>query len=89
MVHVYIKHEIESYEKWKPAFDAVHEMRKAAGEQESQLFHLEGKPNMLIALVSWDNLENAKAFFNNPKLHAIMQEAGVIGKPEIEYLESY
>jgi hypothetical protein len=40
-----------------------------------------------MILFEWDTLENARNFSQSQDLKDKMQEAGVIGTPEIRYLE--
>ena len=88
MTTVLIKHPIEDYAKWKTAFDAFIEFRKAGGEQSFHVSRTVNDPNTLVILFEWDNAENAMAFLDSTDLKEAMQEAGVLGPPEITMMET-
>ena len=39
-------------------------------------------------MFEWDKIERAKTLMESPKLREEMQKAGVVGKPEISFLNS-
>ncbi len=86
MKHVLIIHEVENYVAWKQVFDNAAEMRKQAGEISFQVFKYDNEPNKIVHLSIWDEIENAKQFFNLPRLVKIRAEAGV-KSPEFIYLD--
>jgi hypothetical protein len=43
----------------------------------------------LLLLHEWDSLDNARAMFANPELKKAMDQAAVIGEPEVFFLEEY
>ncbi|MFC1961081.1 hypothetical protein ACFLYO_10265, partial [Chloroflexota bacterium] len=61
--------------------------RTQSGEKEAYIFNNADNPNLITAIFEWDSVENAnKYFFNTPELKAAMQEAGVLGSPNITML---
>jgi quinol monooxygenase YgiN len=89
MAQLFVKHKVKDYNAWKKVFDGFVETRKASGEKNYQIFHPDNDPNNLLAIFDWDNLENAKKFAGSQELKGAMQNAGVIEKPEIYFLEEY
>lgn len=87
MVYVFIKHKVEDYSRWKPVFDEHGTTREKAGCKGGQLFHISDEPNNIFILFEWDKKENATGFVESEDLKKRMQQAGVIGKPEIYILE--
>ncbi len=83
MPYIFAKHKVQDYAKWKSAFDGAINMRQAGGEQSYQIFHLWDDANDLVLFFEWDNLDNAKQYFQSTELREAMQQAGVIGQPEI------
>ena len=79
--------ELEDYAKWKTAFDAHCDTRKAVGEKTHQIFHIENDPNKIVLLVEWDSLDNAREFLQSAELLEAMKRAGVIGQPDVYLLE--
>lgn len=87
MVHVLVRHKVEDFHRWKEVFDSVIEFRKSKGEGSARIFQDENNTDMMTGIFGWDSLENAKAFFADAELHKKMKEAGVVGKPEVYFLE--
>jgi len=86
MQHVLIIHEVADYSAWKKVFDAASEIRKDAGERSYQVFKYQNDPNRIVHFSVWTSIEDAKRFFESPKLVSIRAEAGV-KSPEFIYLE--
>lgn len=84
--YVLIIHEVEDYLLWKNIFDNASNIRKEAGEISYQLLKYEHNSNKIVHFSEWNSLENAKKFFESPKLIQIRKEAGVKA-PEFIYLE--
>ncbi len=85
MNYVLIIHEVSDYNHWKTFFDNAASIRKEAGEISYQLLKYEHNTNKIIHFSEWNSLNNAKAFFESPKLVKIRVEAGVKA-PEFIYL---
>jgi quinol monooxygenase YgiN len=85
MSYVLIIHEVEDYFLWKKVFDNAATIRKEAGEISYQLLKYEQDANKIVHFSVWNALENAKTFFESPKLVQIRVEAGVKA-PEFIYL---
>ncbi len=89
MAHLLIKHKVKDYNVWKKVFDGFINTRKAAGEKSYHILHPESEADNLLAIFEWDNLENARKFTNSSELKEVMGSAGVIGQPEVYFLEEY
>lgn len=86
MPHVLIIHEVADYAAWKKIFDNAAGIRKEAGEIAYQVLKYENEPNKIVHFSSWTSLDNAKQFFESPRLVQIRKEAGVKA-PDFIYLE--
>jgi quinol monooxygenase YgiN len=86
MKYVLIIHEVEDYKSWKKIFDNASGIRKEAGEISYQVLKYENEPNKIVHFSVWSSLENAKRFFESPKLVKIRADAGV-KSPDFIYLE--
>lgn len=89
MAHLFIRHKVADYGKWKTTFDNFVDTRRAGGEKSYQIFHPDDAPNDLVILFEWDDLNNARAFMGNPDLKEAMGKAGVLEPPEVYFLEEY
>ena len=86
MQHVLIIHEVADYTAWKKVFDGAADIRRAAGERSYQVLRYQNDPNRIVHFSVWTSIEDAKRFFESPKLVRIRAEAGV-KLPEFIYLE--
>ncbi len=86
MKYVLIIHEVEDYYAWKKIFDNASAIRKEAGEISYQVLKYENEPNKIVHFSVWSSLEDAKNFFQSPKLVKIRTDAGV-KSPDFIYLE--
>jgi quinol monooxygenase YgiN len=82
-----VHHTVEDYAKWKPFFDQDSAARKAAGSKGGILYRSADNPNELFILWDWEDLASARKFAESPDLREIMQKAGVVGRPDIHFLE--
>jgi hypothetical protein len=88
MVHVLVRHKVQDFDKWKPAYDAHQQARAAAGLQELHLWHNIDDPNEIVLLFEAADVEEAKAFARSSDLKERMRDAGVMGAPDIFFLSS-
>ena len=86
MQHVLIIHEVADYPAWKKIFDNAAGIRRDAGERSYQVLKYENDPNRIVHFSVWTSLEDAKGFFESPRLVKIREEAGV-KSPDFIYLE--
>ncbi len=86
MQHVLIIHEVADYAAWKKVFDNATDIRRDAGERSYQVLKYQNDPNRIVHFSVWTSIEDAKRFFESPKLVKIRAEAGV-KSPDFIYLE--
>lgn len=86
MHHVLIIHEVEMYPAWKKIFDQAAAIRKQAGEISYQLLRYDNEANNIVHFSEWTSLNDARNFFESPKLIEIRNKAGVKA-PNFIYLE--
>jgi heme-degrading monooxygenase HmoA len=87
MAYMLVRHNVQDYEAWKSVFDSVSDLRRRNGERSYQILRGENGSDSLVALFEWDNLDNARRFASSAELKEAMQRAGVVGKPEVLFLE--
>jgi quinol monooxygenase YgiN len=86
MPYVLIIHEVADYPAWKSVFDGAAAIRKEAGERTFQVLKYQDDPNRIVHFSVWTSIDDARRFFESPKLVRIRAEAGVKA-PEFIYLE--
>jgi heme-degrading monooxygenase HmoA len=87
MPNLLVRHKVEDYKKWKPVFDAHGAARKTAGSKGGRLLRSAEDPNEITILLEWHTLQKARAFAQSDDLRNAMQRAGVVGKPDVHFLE--
>ena len=83
---VAIQHEVSDYASWKEKFDADAERRAEAGLQLRGLATSADQPNMVHIFFATDNLEPVKNMLDDPEMKIVMDDAGVISEPVVEFL---
>ena len=87
MAHILVHHKVEDYTKFKAAFDGHAAFRSQSGSKGGKVFQSTSNPNDLFILLEWNSLENAQKFAQTYNLKQAMQSAGVVGMPEVYFVE--
>ncbi len=87
MVHVLVRHKVADYNRWKEVFDSHLNTRKHAGETAFRIFHTVDDPREVVLFFDWESIEQARKFMNSDELRKAMQQAGVEGAPDVQYIE--
>jgi quinol monooxygenase YgiN len=83
MVKTLMYHKVESFDRWKAAFDGFIEIRKKGGELDFALGTLQGAPNTPYVINTWESMEALDAFLGAEDLKEAMGAAGVLEPPTI------
>jgi hypothetical protein len=86
MIQVLVHHQVADYNNWRSVFDAALDFRHSGGECGCRIFRKAGDPNDLTLLFDWEDMEKATSYMTSDELRKKMQQAGVVGVPEINYL---
>jgi len=87
MAIILVKHNVKEYSTWRKVYDEHKAFRIKSGMQSEKVMRSTTDPNQMFLLFKWDNIMNAKIFTQSEDLKKVMQNAGVIGKPEMHFLE--
>ncbi len=87
MTYLLAIQKIKDYDKWKPIFDEHGDDRKEMGSMGATVLRSTRDPNELVIITEWENIDAAKKFASSKNLKTSMKRAGVIGLPELHYLE--
>jgi hypothetical protein len=83
---VLIVHEVDDYPAWKNVFDDAAGIRAEAGERSFRVLRADGPGERIVHLSTWTSHDDARAFFESPRLVEIRRRAGVHA-PEFLYLD--
>ena len=87
MTCVVVQHEVANFDKWETAYKADLKRRKKAGIKELYVFRGDTNANRITVVFALDDVNAAKAFFNDPETGKIMGAAGVISIPVFTYFK--
>lgn len=87
MVHMIVRHKVADYSRWKEAFDARLNTRKAAGETDCRVMVSVDDPRDVTLFLDWDSLERARRYAGSDGLKQAMQAAGVVGDADVRFVE--
>jgi cytochrome oxidase Cu insertion factor (SCO1/SenC/PrrC family) len=85
MVTVFIRHKVKDYAVWKKGYDSTDGLRKSFGISYASVHHADSDPNDVIVVHQFKDLATAQKFMAG--LPDLMDEIGVIGKPDIWFGE--
>lgn len=85
MAHAILRHKVTDFAAWKAVFDSMAEARKGAGEKSAQVIQVDGDPNEVIIIFTYDSLDAIKAFLGSDDVKKGMAEAGVASAPDIVF----
>jgi heme-degrading monooxygenase HmoA len=87
MPYILVRHKVEDYAKWRPAYDEHGAARQAGGCKGTHVFRNAEDPNEIVMLLEWDDLENARQLIQSEDLREAMQRSGVTDQPDIYFLD--
>ncbi len=87
MIYALAIQKIKDYDKWKQIFDEHSKVRKKEGSKGATIYHNTNDPKQLVVVTKWEDMESAKNFSMSEDLKNTMKKAGVIGLPDLYYLE--
>jgi len=87
MHYVLVRHKVEEYNKWKNIYDGNMENRKNNGSKGAHVFRSAENPDELVILFEWDDLDNARKFFESEDFKIKVRNAGIPDEPDIYFLE--
>jgi hypothetical protein len=82
-----IRHQVADYNVWKPLFDAHADNRKSHGCNGGLLFRNADNANEILAIWTFDSVDHAREFTQDPSLREAMSNAGVIDRPDLYFLD--
>jgi hypothetical protein len=86
--YLLVRAKVQNFGSWKKDYDAHLSVRQEYGLSEEHLFQGSDDPNDVVLLFKASSLDRAKAFMNNPSVGEAIQKSGVVGKPDVTFLNS-
>lgn len=83
-----VRHRVKDFDAWKPHFDNHDPVRREAGLRVAHLMRNADKPDEVWVLFEVADLGPARAMSQSEEVRQLMEEAGVIDKPDFVFLDS-
>lgn len=87
MPYTLVRITVEDFAKWKPVFDEAAALRKAYGSKGVRVFRSVDKPNEVVLVAEYEDLEKARQLFQSQEFREATKRAGVSGPPEVNFLD--
>ena len=87
MGYLLVHKKVKEYNTGKPVVDEHASMRGSAGSKGGWVMQSLDDPNEVTIILEWDDMDKARAFAQSQDLREVMEKAGVIGPPDIRFLE--
>jgi hypothetical protein len=87
MATIFVRHDVKHFGNWKKAYDDFDAERRAMGVTGHGVYQTEGRHDNVTLYHHFDAMDAAKAFVNSDRLKQVMEQAGVIGEPEVWFTE--
>ncbi len=84
---VIVRHTVKDFDAWKRVFDGDAERRKQAGIIGHAVNRGVADPNLVVVYLQAESLDSLRTFTSSPDLKQTMQNAGVIGKPDLMFVQ--
>jgi hypothetical protein len=89
MIYLYVRQTVGDYARWKEGFDNHLAARQAGGATyEALVLRNVDDPEEIIVILGWCDLRQARMFSQSVSLEMAMRKMGVVGMPEVRFLET-
>lgn len=88
-VYMLMRVKVRNFFEWKKTYDSQLMKRIEAGLIEKYIFRDSDDTNAITVLYRTKDPARARAFAESPELRERMEKGGVVGRPEIHFLDSY
>jgi quinol monooxygenase YgiN len=87
MASILIQVQVKDFAAWRKVYDSAIDLRTAAGAlSDAQVYRDASDPNKVTTINKWNSLANAQKFAHSPELKAAMEKAGVVGQPNVSFV---
>lgn len=87
MAYLYVRQRVADFDHWYKIFKSHAQAQREAGLKNLQLLRDVADQNIIVCIFEVENLEKARAFTEAPEASIAQKESGIIGEPEVLFLE--
>ncbi|MDP2287004.1 MAG: cyclase [Actinomycetota bacterium] len=88
MTTVFVRARVENFEAWKAVYDSGQSIRDAAGITSATVFRSVDNPNEITVAHELNTVRAAKDFAHSSELRTAMEKSGIVGPPDVWFVES-
>jgi len=78
--------QVSDFDTWYDEYERMHPVRASFGERGHDLYRDADDPNVVVVVFGWDDLANARRYFEGDELAASVSRARAAGSPDVRYL---
>ena len=86
MITALITHKVRDFDYWLKGFEDNASARELAGCTNAKVFTEPDNRSNVVCELQWKSLESFNRFLESDDLRVVMEQAGVIGEPEVKIL---
>jgi len=87
MPYLFVRQRVADFDQWYSVFRSHAEAQKEAGLKDLQLLRDAADPNIIVCFFTVEDIDRARAFTEAPQASEAQKESGVIGDPDIIWLD--
>ncbi|UTB32226.1 MAG: antibiotic biosynthesis monooxygenase [Methanobacterium sp. ERen5] len=87
MIYLMAIQKVEDFNRWKEVFDKHSTKRRVMGSKGAEILRDSNRPNEIVVITKWEDEDTAKKFSSSNDLKKVMKKAGVVGFPELRFLD--
>jgi hypothetical protein len=83
MVRLFVRHDVADYGAWKKGYDDFDATRRGMGVTGDAVYQALGNSNDVTVTHDFESEDAARAFASSAELKGAMENAGVVGEPQV------
>ena len=83
MLRMFVRHDVADYDAWKKGYDDFDETRRGMGVTGDAVYQAADNPTDVTVTHDFESEDAARAFVSSPELKGAMENAGVVGEPQV------
>jgi hypothetical protein len=87
MATLFVRHTVADFARWRKGYDEFDAKRRSMGVTGDGVYQLDGNPNDITLYHEFASMDAAKAFAASSELREAMTSAGVVGTPDIWFVQ--
>lgn len=78
---------VEDFDTWKAGFESMDQVRQSSGVTSAKVYRSADNPNEIFIILEWLDGEKARSYHGSDVFKEALKRGGVIGSPDISYVD--